>query len=211
MSAYRSRAASAASAWTLVDGLAHPKSRGRVQLTGADPNDSIHLDANTFGDPDDLKTAIAAVELCREIGNSALLSPFVSREAIPGNLKGRDLEAFVREAATSYWHSCGTAKMGRDSMSVVDSALRVYGIETLRVADGSVLPRITTGNSMAPCVVIGERAGDILRAQHRLGPWRSPVGTRLHITRSGHVTRLSRSESRHKVLASNLRWRKFGA
>lgn len=157
-----------ASGWTLVGGLAHPKSRGRVQLTGADAHDSIHLDANTFGDPDDLKAAIAAVELCREIGNSALLSPFVSREAIPGNLKGRDLEAFVREAATSYWHSCGTAKMGRDCMSVVDSALRVYGIENLRVADGSVLPRITTGNTMAPCVVIGERAGDILRAQHRL-------------------------------------------
>jgi choline dehydrogenase len=157
-----------ASGWTLAGGLAHPKSRGRVHLTGADLRDPIHIDANTFGDPDDLKTAIAAVDLCREIANSGPLSPFVSREAIPGNLKGPDLEDFVREAATSYWHSCGTAKMGRDSVSVVDSALRVYGTENLRVADASIIPRITTGNTMAPCVIIGERAAQILKSDHHL-------------------------------------------
>lgn len=157
-----------ASGWSLAGGLAHPKSRGRLRLTGADPRDPIHIDANTFGDPDDLKAAIGCVELCREIGNSALLRPFVSREAIPGNLTGSELEDFVRDAATTYWHACGTAKMGRDPMSVVDSALRVYGIDNLRVADGSVMPRITTGNTMAPCVVIGERAADMLISTHAL-------------------------------------------
>jgi hypothetical protein len=74
-----------------------------VEAGGDDtsPGDPIHIDfdANTFGDPDDLKAAIAAVELCREIGNSAALRPFVSREAIPGNAKGADLEDFVRDAA----------------------------------------------------------------------------------------------------------------
>jgi choline dehydrogenase len=59
--------------------------------------------------------------------------------------------------------------MGRDAMSVVDSHLKVYGIDNLRIADGSIMPRVTTGNTMAPCVIIGERAGEILKADHKLG------------------------------------------
>jgi choline dehydrogenase len=58
--------------------------------------------------------------------------------------------------------------MGRDSMSVVDAKLKVYGIENLRVADGSIMPRVTTGNTMAGCVIIGERAGEILKSDHKL-------------------------------------------
>jgi choline dehydrogenase len=58
--------------------------------------------------------------------------------------------------------------MGRDSMSVVDGKLKVYGIDNLRIADGSIMPRVTTGNTMAPCVIIGERAAEILRAEHQL-------------------------------------------
>jgi choline dehydrogenase len=58
--------------------------------------------------------------------------------------------------------------MGRDSMAVVDANLKVYGIENLRIADGSIMPRVTTGNTMAPCVIIGERAGEILKADHKL-------------------------------------------
>jgi choline dehydrogenase len=135
-------------------------------LTGADPRDPIHIDANTFGDPDDLKAAIGAVELCREIGNSAALRPFAKREVTPGKLTGAELENFVRDAASTYWHQTCTAKMGQDAMSVVDAELKVYGIENLRIADGSIMPRVTTGNTMAPCVIIGERAADILKAQH---------------------------------------------
>ena len=108
------------------------------------------------------------MELCREIGNSAALRPFVKREVMPGNLKGAELERYVRDAAMTYWHQTCTAKMGRDDMSVVDGNLKVYGIERLRIADGSIMPRVTTGNTMAPCVIIGERAAEILRAQHRL-------------------------------------------
>jgi choline dehydrogenase len=88
---------------------------------------------------------------------------------MPDNLNGRELESFIREAATTYWHETCTAKMGRDEMSVVDSRLKVYGVENLRIADGSILPRITTANTMAPCVIIGERAADILRRTHDLG------------------------------------------
>jgi choline dehydrogenase len=118
--------------------------------------------------PEDLKAAMACVELCREIGNSAPLRPFVKREAMPGNLKGPDLENFVRDALISYAHQTCTAKMGRDSMSVVDGTLKVYGVDNLRVADGSIMPRVTTGNTMAPCVIIGERAAQILQTEHKL-------------------------------------------
>jgi choline dehydrogenase len=87
---------------------------------------------------------------------------------MPGNLKGAELENFIRDAAVTYYHQTCTAKMGRDPMSVVDGSLRVYGVENLRIADGSIMPRVTTGNTMAPCVVIGERAGEMLREDHKI-------------------------------------------
>jgi choline dehydrogenase len=152
----------------LAGGVVRPKSRGHVCLTGPDPINPVQIAANMLSHPDDLKAAIAAVELCREVGNSAALGPFTKREVMPGNLTGAELEDFVRDAAMSYWHQTCTAKMGQDAMSVVDGELKVYGISHLRIADGSIMPRVTTGNTMAPCVIIGERAADILKAQHTL-------------------------------------------
>jgi choline dehydrogenase len=154
--------------WSFLGGISHPKSCGRVSLTGPSPLDPIRIAANTLSDPKDLKAAIACVEQLREVANSAPLRPFVMRGVMPGNVKGRELENFVRDAATTYWHETCTAKMGRDDMSVVDSRLKVYGVENLRIADGSIMPRITAGNTMAPCVIIGERAAEILRQQHKL-------------------------------------------
>jgi choline dehydrogenase len=157
-----------ASGWTLYGGLVQPKSRGHIRLTGPNPIDPIKIEANFLAHPDDLKAAIASVELCREIGNSEPLRPFVKREVMPGNLKGLELENFVRDDASTYHHQTCTAKMGRDSMSVVDGSLRVYGIDNLRIADGSIMPRVTIGNTMAPCVIIGERAAEILREAHKI-------------------------------------------
>ena len=142
------------------------KAAARCTLDGARTRTSpIRIDANTFGrTPQASSPRSPAWSVVREIGNSPALRPFVCREVMPGNLSGRDLENFVRDAATSYWHQCGTAKMGRDADSVVDASLRVYGMENLRVADASIMPRITTGNTMAPCVIIGERAAQLLIA-----------------------------------------------
>ncbi|EPN56836.1 dehydrogenase fad flavoprotein GMC oxidoreductase, partial [Pseudomonas syringae pv. actinidiae ICMP 19096] len=103
-----------------------------------------------------------AVEFCREIGNSSTLRPFVRREVMPGKMSRKDLESFVRNTASTVWHQSGTARMGVDELSVVDAQLRVYGIDNLRVADASIMPRVTTGNTMAPCVIIGERLGSLL-------------------------------------------------
>jgi choline dehydrogenase len=156
------------SGWSLLAGVVRPKSRGRVRLTGSSPLDPIQIEAKFLSHPDDLKAAIACVQLCREIGNSAAFAPFTKREVMPGNLKGAELENFVRDAAESYWHQSCTAKMGRDATSVVDGKLKVYGIDHLRIADASIMPRITTGNTMAPCVIIGERAAEIIRREHAL-------------------------------------------
>jgi choline dehydrogenase len=154
--------------WTLACGVVRPKSRGHICLTGPDPTYPVQIQANMLSHPDDLKAAVVGVQLCREVGNSAALRPFTKREAMPGNLKGAELEHFIRDAASTYWHQTCTAKMGKDAMSVVDGRLKVYGVEHLRIADGSIMPRVTTGNTMAPCVIIGERAAQILQGQHTL-------------------------------------------
>ena len=157
-----------ANSWSIVSGIVRPRSRGHISLTGANPYDPIEIEANFLSDPDDLKAMITSVELCRELANSAAIRPFVKREVIPGGMKGKALENFVRDSVGTYWHQTCSAKMGRDSMSVVDGNLKVYGIDNLRIADGSIMPRVTTGNTMAPCVVIGERAGEMLKAEHKL-------------------------------------------
>jgi len=154
--------------WALIGNVVQPKSRGRIRLTGSDPADPVQIEGNYLSAPDDRKAAIACVELCREIGNSSALSPFVRREIIPDNLERPKLENYIRDTAFSFWHQTSTAKMGRDEMSVVDGDLKVYGIDNLRIADGSIMPRVTTGNTMAPCVLIGERAAEIIWSEHQM-------------------------------------------
>jgi choline dehydrogenase len=164
--------------WTLVGGVERPKSRGRVRLTGPNADDAVQIEANMLSHPDDLKAAIACVELCREVGNSSPLRLYTKREVMPGNLKGAALEDFIRDEAVTYYHQTCTAKMGRDAMSVVDAELRVHGIANLRIADGSIMPRVPTGNTMAPCFIIGERAAEMLSAAHSLsGPTQVPTSS----------------------------------
>ena len=110
--------------WSWFAGVVRPKSRGVVRLTGPDPLDPVQIDANLLSHPDDLTAAVACVELCREIGNSAPLRPFVQREVMPGDLRGAELIRFLRDAVVTYWHQSCTAKMGRDDMSVVDGELK---------------------------------------------------------------------------------------
>jgi choline dehydrogenase len=130
---------------------------------GPGPLDPPDIEANLLANPDDVKALAAAMEICRAIGNSAELRPFLKQEVAPGKIERSAMENFPREKAISWWHQSGTAKMGRDSLSVVDSNLKVYGIKNLRIADGSIMPRVTSGNTMAPCVIIGERAASACR------------------------------------------------
>jgi choline dehydrogenase len=112
-------------------------------LTGPGSLDPADIESNLLSHPDDLKAPVAVVELCREICNSVALHPFLKQEVVPGNVKESALENYLRNTAVSWWHQTCTAKMGRDSLSVVDANLKVYGIENLRIADGSIMPRVT--------------------------------------------------------------------
>jgi choline dehydrogenase len=154
--------------WSLTNAVLRTASRGRLRLTGPDPYDPIEIDANCLDDPADLKALKRCVEYCRDIASSSHLKSFVKRELLPGRVTEAELEDFICNATVSHSHESCTARMGRDSMSVVDHQLRIHGLQNVRIADGSILPRVTTGNTMAPCVVIGERAGDFLKAAHRL-------------------------------------------
>jgi len=154
--------ANAAAAWSLAPGLVRPHSRGHLKLTGNRPADRVAVHTNFLEDRRDVEALLHAVALCREIGNSPPLRPFARRELMPGPLGAADMERWLRRAAGTYFHQAGTAKMGRDEWSVVDGSLRVYGVQGLRIADASVMPTITTGNTMAPCVMIGERAADLM-------------------------------------------------
>jgi choline dehydrogenase len=154
--------------WTMFAGLARPHSRGRLRLQSADPLAALEIDANMLSDPADVEAAMACVELCRDLGNAQAFRPLVTREVMPGRLSRDALRDYVRDAAVTYWHQTCTAKMGQDAMSVVDGSLRIYGIEGLRIADGSIMPRVTTGNTQAPCAIIGERAAEAIRAAHQL-------------------------------------------
>jgi choline dehydrogenase len=154
--------------WSLTTAVLRSDSRGRLRLTGPDPRDPIEIDANFLDDPADMRSLKTCVEVCRSVGNSAALRSFAKREVLPGPVDEAGLEAFVRNALVSHSHQSCTARMGRDAMSVVDHRLRVYGIERLRIADGSIMPRVTASNTMAPCVVIGERAAEMLISAHGL-------------------------------------------
>jgi choline dehydrogenase len=162
-------------AWTLAPGLVRPVSRGYLALSGNRPEDPVKIHANFLSERRDVSALKEAVAICREIGNAPALREFAKREIMPGPLDPAAMERWLRCAAGTYFHQTCTAKMGRDAMSVVDGSLRVYGVDGLRIADGSIMPEITTGNTMAPCVLIGERGADLsLRAHagriHRAAP-----------------------------------------
>lgn len=151
--------------WALCAGLVDPKSRGDVRLASANPLDKPVVTANFLSDPQDVKSLMAGIDLCRQLGNDAAMAPWVKREVVPG----RDLDdaakaEFVRNGATTFFHQVGTARMGKDDGAVVGADLRVKGIDGLRIVDGSIMPRTVTCATMATCVLIGERGADLVLA-----------------------------------------------
>jgi len=154
--------------WGIRSAVLQPRSRGQVELTGSNPSDPMLINPNLLHDPADLRAALSAIHLCRELGSSSFFRPFAGREVDPGSLDGAGMEGYLRRTVQTFWHQCGTAKMGKDDMAVVGGDLLVHGIQGLRIADASVLPHITTGNTMAPAVVIGERASAAILQSHRL-------------------------------------------
>lgn len=100
----------------------------------------------------------------REIAAQPALQEWIAKEICPGEdvTSDEQLADYARSATVSYHHQCGTCKMGTDELAVVDAQLRVHGIRGLRVADASIMPDVTSGNTNAPCIMIGEKAADML-------------------------------------------------
>ena len=150
------------STWSLVVGV-RLGGRGQISLTGADMRAPVRIATGYLSGSDDVATVTAAAEMARKIGNHPALAEFSAGEFAPGRMTPAELEAFLRRELGTFWHQCGTARMGKDAVnSVVDGRLRVHGLEGLRIADASILPRVTSGNTMAPCVLIGELAAQFV-------------------------------------------------
>ena len=152
--------------FTLMGGMVRPASRGSLRLTGPAPEDPVALDPNILACDADVQSLVAAVELCRRVGAASALREWGAVEHYPGPSvdSADDLRAYVRETAITYHHQVGTCKMGTDAAAVVDCRLRVHGVDGLRVADASIMPAVTTGNTNAPSIMIGERAAGFLLA-----------------------------------------------
>jgi choline dehydrogenase len=157
-----------AGSWGIFPALLRPHSVGRLRLTGGKPEDPILIDSRILSHPADLLALRRCVELARETGNAQALRRFVKREIMPTALATAAMDDFIRDGVMTIWHQSCTAKMGRDRMAVVDSRLRVYGIDRLRIADASVMPRVPLANTMAPSVIIGEQAARAIVRERQL-------------------------------------------
>lgn len=155
------------SGFSLMAGMLHPESRGTLRLKSSDPHDRALLDPNILAENADVEALAFSVAQCREIGAApALAEAWGARELYPGpeSADQASLADYVRRTAITYHHQVGTCRMGVDTGAVVDPRLRVHGVDNLTVADASVMPRITTGNTNAPAALIGEKAADFLLA-----------------------------------------------
>ena len=150
---------------TLNTAYMRPRSRGTVRLASNDPKVSPLIDPNYWADPYDKEMSLRGLRLARQIMRQPALKPYVLREIIPGPDLATDKEliAYGCANAKTDHHPVGTCKMGIDDAAVVTPDLKLRGIEGLRVCDASIMPRITTGNTNAPTIMIAEKAADLIR------------------------------------------------
>jgi len=149
----------------------HPKSRGTVGLNSGKAGDPPKIKFNFFTDPGnhDMQVLIRGIRDARRILQAPAFDKYRGAPVWPGDNVQSDteMENFVRDIATTLFHPVGTCKMGNDGMAVVDDRLRVRGVNGLRIADASVMPTITTGNTNAPVMAIAEKGADMIKQDAR--------------------------------------------
>jgi choline dehydrogenase len=152
--------------YAIVAGLIRPLSRGRLWLRSADPQEHPAMDPQYLSEPADVQALLASLRLSREVGQARALKDWRAREIAPGPdvRTDEELVEYGMRNLITYHHQVGTCKMGIDSMAVTTPDLRVRGIPGLRVADASVMPSVTSGNTNAPTIMIAERCAAFLLA-----------------------------------------------
>jgi len=144
--------------------LLQPESFGELKLASADPFAPPLIDPNILATENDVRLARAAVRTVRKIFSQPAFAPYAGRELAPGDAVQSDAEidAAMRATATPDIHTVGTCRMGHDALAVVDPQLRVHGLYNLRVVDASVMPRVTSGNTNIPVMMVAEKAADMI-------------------------------------------------
>ena len=147
---------------------ARPYSRGTVLIQNDDPMQRPEVNTNYLSDPRDVTAISRGIARVRSIVGQPVAANLVAQEVEPGaDVTGDEaIEAYLRKSFATVYHPVGTCKMGTDDMAVVDPELKLIGLKGLRVADASIMPVISSGNTNAPSIMIGEKAADMIRAEH---------------------------------------------
>ncbi|KAH6616433.1 choline dehydrogenase [Boeremia exigua] len=160
-------------AFCMTPNIPRPRSRGRIYLTSSDPNVKPALDFRYFTDPEgyDAATIVAGLKAAREIAKQAPFKDWIKREVAPGPKLQTDeeLSEYGRRVAHTVYHPAGTTKMGdikKDAFAVVDPELKIRGLQNVRIADAGVFPEMPTINPMLTVLAIGERAAELIAAEH---------------------------------------------
>ena len=145
-----------------------PESVGDCHIAGRDPNPQPHIRLNYLSAERDKQVAVAAIKQARRLMTAKALQPYKPEEFLPGPSIRSDAELLAEAGniATTIFHPVGTCKMGTDPMAVVAPDLKVHGLDGLRVIDASVMPKIVSGNTASPVIMIAEKAADMIRASH---------------------------------------------
>jgi choline dehydrogenase len=152
--------------FTVNSTFLRPQSVGSVRLASADPADEPLIDPNYLGEAKDREMALLQVRTIREVLSHDPIRRFIRQERLPGSDARTDEEimTYIRQYASCDYHPVGTCRMGHDDSAVVDDTLRVRGLANIRVIDASIMPRLTSGNTMAPTMMIAEKGADLVRA-----------------------------------------------
>ena len=156
---FRKQSTEANHGFSIRVGPLNPESRGSIRLRSSDPADPPEIHPNYLDRESDWKVIIAGIRIVREVVRQSAFDRYRGTELQPGAeiVSDEELRGWLRSAAMTTFHPVGTCKMGNDPMAVVDDRLRVRGIRCLRVADASIMPVITSGNTNAPAMMIGEQ------------------------------------------------------